>query len=77
MQVAVAMCGYALFTFVWRAKLIARKTVGQFDDRVGPLGLCGAVVLALSTILIISVVDLVDMLEHSKGHKPGAAALRL
>jgi len=57
------MCGYALMTFIWRARLISRKAVGHFDDRVGPLGLCAAVVLALTTILVISVVDFVELLK--------------
>ena len=38
----------------------------HFDDRVGPLGLCAAVVTALTAILICSIVDFVDFLEQAK-----------
>lgn len=64
LPVAIAMCAYALFTFMWRAKLIIRKQVGQFDDRVGPLGLCATVVVALTAIFIFSLVDFIELLRH-------------
>jgi len=35
----------------------------HFDDRVGPLGLCTAVVLTLVTILIVSFIDFIDFLD--------------
>jgi hypothetical protein len=38
----------------------------HFDDRVGPLGLCAAVVTALVAILIVSFIDFIDFLEASK-----------
>ncbi len=62
LPVAVMMCGYALLTFVWRSHLIQRKTVGQFDDRVGPIGLCATVVAALSAIMILSLMDFAQLL---------------
>lgn len=68
------MCAYALFTFIWRAKLIARKQVGQFDDRVGPLALCGAVVGALTIILIINAVDFFSLLGEAEAKKHGGKA---
>jgi hypothetical protein len=40
--------------------------VGYIDDRFGPLGLAVVVVLALTAILIISIVDFVD--ELGKKH---------
>lgn len=35
----------------------------HFDDRVGPLGLCTAVVLTLVTILIVSFIDFIDFIN--------------
>jgi nitrogen fixation-related uncharacterized protein len=35
LPVGVMMCGYALLTFLWRGRLIAKKQIGHFDDRVG------------------------------------------
>lgn len=40
--------------------------VGYIDDRFGPLGLAGVVVLALTAILIISIVDFVDQLNQNR-----------
>eukprot|EP00197_Chlamydomonas_leiostraca_P000109 CAMPEP_0202888524 /NCGR_PEP_ID=MMETSP1391-20130828/43232_1 /ASSEMBLY_ACC=CAM_ASM_000867 /TAXON_ID=1034604 /ORGANISM="Chlamydomonas leiostraca, Strain SAG 11-49" /LENGTH=704 /DNA_ID=CAMNT_0049571829 /DNA_START=1666 /DNA_END=3777 /DNA_ORIENTATION=+ len=44
LPLGMAMCVYALYTFLWRAGNIARKRAVQFDDRIGPLALCAAVV---------------------------------
>ena len=44
--------------------------VGYIDDRFGPLGLAAVVVLALTAILIISVVDFVEQLHTGKGGTP-------
>lgn len=50
------------------------KQPQHFDDRVGPLGLCAAVVTALSAILIVSFVDFLEFLESRKdGPSPGPA----
>lgn len=46
--------------------------MGYIDDRWGPLGLAGMVVLALSAILIISVADFVDQLKKAQ-HAPAPA----
>ena len=45
--------------------MIVRAQVGYIDDRFGPLGLAGVVVLALTAILIISLVDFVDQMHKS------------
>lgn len=44
--------------------------VGYIDDRFGPLGLAAVVVLALTTILIISIVDFAEQLHSGKGGSP-------
>lgn len=64
LPLAVCMCAYALFTFLWRSSLISRKRVGHFDDRVGPMGLATAVVLALSAILVLGLVELAHDIKH-------------
>lgn len=43
---------------------------GHFDDRLGPLGLCVAVVLALSAILVVSIIDFVEAMK-SRGDGDG------
>lgn len=46
----------------------------QFDDRVGPLCLCAAVVVALCAILLLSVVDFFEVLHaHDEGPAPPAS----
>jgi hypothetical protein len=45
--------------------------VGYIDDRFGPLGLAGVVVLALSAILVISLVDFAQQMH--KGEAPAGA----
>eukprot|EP00877_Chromochloris_zofingiensis_P009475 jgi/Chrzof1/4781/Cz14g26070.t1 len=70
LPVAVAMCGYAIFIFTWRGQMIAKKRPGHFDDRLGPLGLCVAVVLALSAILVVSIIDFVEAMK-SRGDGDG------
>ncbi len=44
--------------------------VGYIDDRFGPLGLAAVVVLALTAILIISIVDFAEQLHAEKGGSP-------
>lgn len=61
LPLAIAMCCYAVFIFLWRGAMIARKRPAQFDDRLGPLGLCCAVVLALSAIFIVSLIDYAEV----------------
>eukprot|EP00879_Flechtneria_rotunda_P032077 GHRR01035229.1.p1 GENE.GHRR01035229.1~~GHRR01035229.1.p1 ORF type:complete len:471 (+),score=154.83 GHRR01035229.1:612-2024(+) len=73
LPVAIAMCGYAIFVFNWRAQMIARKRPQHFDDRVGPLGLCAAVVAALAAILVVSFVDFIDFINNSGSDGPSPA----
>lgn len=67
LPLAVAMCCYAVFIFWWRGAMIARKRPGQFDDRLGPLGLCCAVVLALSAIFVVSLIDYAEVSAPAAG----------
>lgn len=64
LPLGMAMCVYALYTFVWRASNIAKKRAVQFDDRYGPLALCAAVVTALVAILLISLIDFVEVMHE-------------
>jgi uncharacterized membrane protein YidH (DUF202 family) len=57
LPVSVLMVAYALAVFVWRSKAIGRRQVGYIDDRRGPLGLAAVVITALTSILIVSLVD--------------------
>jgi len=72
LPLAVAMCAYAVFIFVWRGQMIAKKRPAQFDDRLGPLGLCCAVVLALSAIFVVSLIDYAEVAAPA-GPAPGPA----
>ncbi len=71
LPLGVAMCCYALYVFVWRATNIAKKRAVHFDDRVGPLCLCGAVVVALVAITLLSLIDFFELLAAAEN---GAAA---
>ncbi len=61
LPLAMGMCGYALYVFVWRAKGIGKKRNTHFDDRYGPLALCGAVVVALVAIFLITCIDFAEV----------------
>jgi uncharacterized membrane protein YidH (DUF202 family) len=81
LPLAIAMCVYAVFIFWWRGSMIALKRPGHFDDRLGPLGLCGAVVLALSAIFVVSLIDYAEVASAAPPPGPasggGGAALLL
>ncbi|KAG2429574.1 hypothetical protein HXX76_010809 [Chlamydomonas incerta] len=70
LPLGVAMCGYALYVFMWRATNIAKKRAVHFDDRVGPLALCGAVVVALTAITLLSLVDFFELLAAAESGAP-------
>ncbi|GLC44294.1 hypothetical protein PLESTB_000761900 [Pleodorina starrii] len=77
LPLGVAMCCYALYIFVWRASNIAQKRAVHFDDRVGPLCLCGAVVVALVAITLLSLIDFFELLasvDSPAAPPPPAAA---
>mmetsp|Transcript_27459 Transcript_27459/g.50674 ORF Transcript_27459/g.50674 Transcript_27459/m.50674 type:complete len:739 (-) Transcript_27459:23-2239(-) len=63
LPLGVCMSCYALYVFIWRASNIAQKRAVQFDDRVGPLCLCGLVVLALVAITLLSIIDFVEVMQ--------------
>jgi hypothetical protein len=55
--------------------MIAKKRPSQFDDRVGPLGLCAVVVTALVAILLVSLVDFYDYMNEPVGPPPPPTGL--
>ena len=63
LPLAVAICFYALFVFLWRSRVIALGRQSHIDDRNGPLMLAGMVVCALIAILIISLADMVETMK--------------
>lgn len=65
------MNAYAIFIFVWRSQMIAKKRPSHFDDRVGPLGLCAAVVTALVAIFLVSLIDFVQYMSGGDAPAPG------
>ncbi|GLI70122.1 hypothetical protein VaNZ11_014928 [Volvox africanus] len=70
LPLAVSMCTYALYVFIWRATNIARKRAVHFDDRVGPLCLCGAVVVSLVAITLLSILDFFELLASVDSKLP-------
>ena len=64
LPIALLICAYALLVYHWRGQAIANKSSLFYDDRRGPLALTVAVVAALTTIFVLSVIDLVEMLLH-------------
>jgi hypothetical protein len=68
LPVAIVLCGYALFLFLWRSHMIAFAINGPIDDRRGPLVLASVVVLALCAIFILSIVDLATTMKEKNQH---------
>lgn len=58
LPISICMIGYALFIFYWRSEFIRRKQVGFFDDKMGPMTVAIIVELALVTILIAALKDI-------------------
>lgn len=71
LPVALMMCGYALLVFYWRSQAIRNKTGLYYDDRRGPLALTIVVVTALTSIFLISLVDLLKNIGHSGAPSSG------
>lgn len=59
LPLAVVLCFYSLFIFLWRSQNIAIASSAPMNDRTGPVCLAAIVVLALSAIFIISIRELV------------------
>ncbi len=70
LPLGIAMCVYALYVFIWRASNIAKKRAVLFDDRVGPLALCGCVVAALTAITLLSLADFFELLADTNANTP-------
>lgn len=51
--VAMGVMVYALVTFHWRANAIRKRGSGNYDDRIGPTGLCIALLIAVITNFIL------------------------
>ncbi len=47
LPIALAFCGYSLYTFHSRAKMLREKAPGPYYDSVGPTVLCGIFIVAL------------------------------
>ncbi len=71
----MGMACYALYVFIWRASSIAKKRATQFDDRYGPLAVCGAVVVALIAIFLITCIDFYEVLTEEEAAAPPPPAL--
>ena len=65
LPLAVLLCFYSLFIFLWRSQNIAIASSAPMNDRTGPVCLAGIVVLALSAIFIISIRELIETM-HAK-----------
>jgi len=57
LPISIGMIAYALFTFFWRSRCMERKQMGFFNDVIGPVVLCGLIVLSLATIMMMSIMD--------------------
>eukprot|EP00798_Chlamydomonas_sp_ICE-L_P020547 gene20547-27337_t len=75
LPLGMAMVIYALYIFTWRASSIAKKKAVHFDDRVGPLGLCAAVVLALIAIFFLACIDFWEAAHASDSPAPPSLTL--
>ena len=66
LPLAVLLCAYALALFLWRGHMIAYSVNGAIHDKRGPLALATVVVLALVSILVLSIVDMARTM-HDQG----------
>lgn len=58
LPLSIIIVAYGLFTFYFRSRFMEKKQAGFFDDRFGPVILGGMIMLALLSIFIIAMVDL-------------------
>ncbi|KDD73383.1 hypothetical protein H632_c2235p0 [Helicosporidium sp. ATCC 50920] len=58
LPVSILLIAYALFTFYFRSESIRRKTVGFFDDKLGPITIAIVILLSLMAIFIAAVRDI-------------------
>jgi uncharacterized membrane protein YidH (DUF202 family) len=72
LPVGMYMVCYALYVFTWRANNIAKKKAVHVDDRNGPTFLCTLVVLALTAILLISLIDFYEVMKETAPAPPPA-----
>lgn len=56
---AMLIMAYALFTFEYRSKFMAKKLMGMYDDKVGPTVIAVMVLLTLITIFILALYDFI------------------
>ncbi|KAI0050226.1 hypothetical protein FA95DRAFT_1487660 [Auriscalpium vulgare] len=55
--VAVAIMGYALYTYHWRARSIRTGGRGPYDDRLGPTLLCIALLVSVIVNFVLRFTD--------------------
>ncbi|GFR44816.1 hypothetical protein Agub_g6153, partial [Astrephomene gubernaculifera] len=60
--VAVAMAAYGLGAFVWRSTRFYELHPTRFDDTTGALAMTAAVTLALFSLLVVNMADLMEVL---------------
>lgn len=72
LPLAMGMSCYALYVFIWRARNIEKKRATHFDDRYGPLAVCGAVVVALIAIFMITCIDFVEVMKEEEAASGGS-----
>lgn len=71
LPIAIIMAGYSLLLFIWRANELRTESGTRFiDDRRGPLVLAGIVSVAMATILLIGLADLLDMIAEGGAPPP-------
>mmetsp|Transcript_6679 Transcript_6679/g.19222 ORF Transcript_6679/g.19222 Transcript_6679/m.19222 type:complete len:157 (+) Transcript_6679:440-910(+) len=57
LPIAVLMMVYALYIYYMRSVFLEKKQYGFFDDKLGPVVLCVLIMLALSTIMVVAIID--------------------
>eukprot|EP00898_Chlorokybus_atmophyticus_P006148 jgi/Chlat1/6534/Chrsp45S06014 len=58
LPVAIVFAVYAAWMFYMRAYALHHLEIGPFDDRLGPNAVAGALILALSVILVRSIIQI-------------------
>jgi len=58
LPISLLFIGYALYTYLWRADLIANRDSRRWDDPFGPVMLTSLLILALTTQFFLKVVEI-------------------
>jgi hypothetical protein len=57
---SVLLCAYATYTFVWRGRMISKRSTVPFHDPVGPVVMGSVMIGAMVTLIALSAAQYVQ-----------------